>query len=63
MSKELDASTKRELDQVFEPIAFAVEEFAILRGLRLEKYPRENPGWELTSDHPLGGIFYLIIDA
>jgi hypothetical protein len=61
MSDELDEVTKRRIDLEFKPIALAVEEFAILRGLNLEKYPRGNPGWELTSDHSFGGVLYLLL--
>jgi hypothetical protein len=54
-------TTPEEIDRVFSPIADAVAEFARRQSFRLEKCPRDNPGWELTRAHALGGTVTLLL--
>ena len=48
-------ATPEEINQLFAPIAAAVETFAASHSLALAKCERGNQGWELIRPHPDGG--------
>ena len=50
-----------DLEQLFAPIAAAVQEFADFSGFRLRKCARGNRGWELVREHKEGGTVLLLL--